>query len=105
MQETKLSRRATLKILGATPVVAAAFSACGGKSEPDRCDDVSALSEAEKVARSALQYTDRSPHADKQCNNCNLFLPSADATKCSGCQIVKGPIHPKGYCTGWVQKV
>lgn len=108
MRDDKLSRRVALKVLGGAPLWATALSAglaaCGKKTEPDSCSDVSALSEPEKMARSALQYTDKSPQADKRCEVCSLYQPAADASKCGGCQIVKGPIHPKGYCTGFVAK-
>jgi hypothetical protein len=104
MRETKLSRRDTLKILGAVPVLSAFVSACEPKP-PDSCNDVTALSEPEKMARNALAYVDRSPHPDKKCNGCNLFVVPAAITECGGCKVVKGPIHPEGYCTSWVKKV
>ncbi len=103
MRETKLSRRVTLQILGTLPVLSA-LAACGGKTEPGSCSDVSGLNEGEKAARSALQYVDRSNLADKQCRNCNLYEVPAQVTDCGKCQVVKGPIHPNGYCTAWVQK-
>jgi hypothetical protein len=99
MPKTKVSRRTTLRILGAAPVFSAFLTACGGKSEPDSCSDVSGLSEPEKMARSALQYTDRSTQAAKQCKGCQLFQPAPEPSQCGGCQVVKGPIHPNGYCT------
>jgi hypothetical protein len=104
MADTKLSRRATLQILGAAPLLSAVLAACG-KGEPDSCQDIAGLSEPEKVARTALQYVDRSPQADKQCRGCQLFQPPADPSQCGGCQVVKGPIHPNGYCTAWAKKV
>jgi hypothetical protein len=82
----------------------AALAACGKKTEPDSCLDVGSLSEPEKMARSALQYSDSSPQPDKRCLLCNLYQPPADPSQCGTCQIVKGPIHPKGYCTAFVAK-
>jgi hypothetical protein len=105
VSEAKLTRRATLQLFGAAPIVSVLVAACGKKDAPDSCQDVSALSDAEKTARTALQYTDTSPHPDKVCSGCNLYQPPADASQCGGCQVVKGPIHPRGYCTSWVQKV
>jgi hypothetical protein len=108
MRDDKLSRRHALKVLGGVPLLATAVStglvACGKKTEPDSCSDVGALSEPEKMARSALQYSDKSPQADKRCELCNLYQPTTDPSQCGTCQIVKGPIHPKGYCTGFVAK-
>jgi High potential iron-sulfur protein len=108
MRDDKLSRRGALKVLGAAPllgsVLSVGLSACGKKTEPDSCSDVSALSEPEKMARSALQYNDKSPQADQRCELCSLYQPAADTSQCGTCQIVKGPIHPKGHCTGFVAK-
>jgi hypothetical protein len=106
MRETKLSRRTALRVLGMVPLMSAGLAACGGdKSGPESCNDVSALSDAEKAARSALQYVDKSPYPDKKCKLCNLYLPAAEASQCGGCQVVKGPVHPEGYCTAFVKKV
>jgi hypothetical protein len=96
------TRRQTLALL-ATPLVGAALAACGQKTEPDSCSDVSALSEGEKVARNALQYTDKSPQPDKLCSGCTYFTPGQPGA-CGACQLVKGPIHPKGYCTAFSAK-
>lgn len=108
MREDKCSRRSALKVLGVVPlltgVAGGALAGCGKKTEPDSCMDVGALSEPEKMARSALQYTDRSPQPDKHCQICNLFQAPSDPSQCGTCQIVKGPIHPKGYCTAFVPK-
>jgi len=104
MPNEQLTRRATLRLLAAVPVAASVLSACGKKTEPDSCQDVGALSEAEKTGRSALQYTDKSPQGDKRCDNCNFWQPPSDPAQCGGCQLVKGPIHPKGYCTAYAAK-
>jgi hypothetical protein len=101
----RVSRRATLQILIAAPVFGAALQACGKKDKPDSCTDVSGLSEGEKAARTALQYTDATPQPDKRCSGCNLYQPPVDPSQCGGCQVIKGPIHPDGYCTSWVAKV
>jgi hypothetical protein len=103
MSESQPTRRATLKMLGTYPVLALGLWACG-KSEPDSCQDVAGLSEAEKMGRSALQYVDRSLQADKHCRDCNLFQAPPEVSQCGSCQVVKGPIHPQGYCTAWVKK-
>jgi hypothetical protein len=104
MRDQQLSRRATLRLLVVAPMAASVLSACGKKTEPDSCQDVSALSDAEKTGRSALQYTDKSPQADKHCDICNFWQPASDPAQCGGCQLVKGPIHPKGYCTAFAPK-
>ena len=60
------------------------------------------LTDAEKATRHSLQYVDQSPDPAKLCSNCNLFLPGSGG--CGGCTVMKGPIHPNGYCLSWVQK-
>lgn len=107
MRDDKLSRRRLVGALGLLPLLgmgASVLSACGKKTEPDSCSDLNGLSDAEKSARSALQYTDQSPQPDKRCAGCMLFQPAVEPSQCAGCQIVKGPIHPKGYCTAFVAK-
>jgi len=105
MREQQLGRRTTLRLLAVAPIAAAVLSGCSKKSEPDSCENVGSLSEAEKAARSALVYVDKSPHADKLCSGCNFWQPPSDPAQCGGCQLVKGPIHPKGYCSAYAPKV
>ena len=90
-----LVRGLWLAVVGAGGLV----SACG---DSRKCTDVSSLSAEERVAREALVYLDTSPHgAAKNCENCSLFNASQVENTCGGCQIIAGPIHPKGYCNGW----
>jgi hypothetical protein len=105
MPTFKLSRRDSLKALVVLPASAAFVSGCqSGPAMPDRCDDVSQLSEPEKTARAALQYVDHSPHPDKKCRGCQHYEPAPMETQCGGCKVVKGTIHPEGYCTSWAKK-
>lgn len=104
MRTYKLSRRDSLKALVVLPASAALAAACqSGPAMPERCDDVSTLSDPEKMARNALQYTDRTPYPDKKCRDCTHYTVPAMETQCGGCKVVKGPIHPEGYCTSWVK--
>ena len=104
MRENQPTRRAMLKLFAAVPCASALLVACGKKTEPDSCTDLAGLSDADKTSRSALQYTDRSPQPDKQCEKCNFWRPPTDPAQCGSCQLVKGPIHPKGYCTAFAPK-
>lgn len=104
MREQQLSRRATLRLLVVAPVAAAVLTGCSKKTEPDSCQDVSALSDAEKASRAALQYVDNSPYPEKYCADCNFWQPAKEPGLCGGCQLVKGPVHPKGYCTAFAPK-
>lgn len=113
----KISRREFVNTSAATAAGVAFFSvaaACEkGQEQPPApaeteqkaldCTDVSGLTEAEKTTRQSLAYVDQSPNPAKLCANCNLFLPASDGG-CGGCTVVKGPIHPNGYCNSWVQK-
>lgn len=81
---------------------AAAMNVASGERDAFSCTDVSDLTEEQIQTRKSLQYVDDSPHAEKRCNNCKLFEPPGDDEQCGRCQVVPGPIHPKGYCTAWV---
>ena len=70
----------------------------------DPCTDVSGLTDAEKNMRTTLKYVAKSPEAEKNCVNCGLWVEPEAGAECGGCQVVKGPIHPEGYCTSWVAK-
>jgi hypothetical protein len=104
MRENQPTRRAMLGLLVAAPWASTLLTACGKKTEPDSCQDIAALSDADKTTRTALQYTDRSPTVDKQCLKCNFWQAPPDPAQCGGCQLVKGPIHPKGTCTAFAPK-
>ena len=89
---------------------AALIQACGGEEKKQvldqtgPCSDISKLSDSEKQTRVEFEYTIKSPHKDKFCNNCNLFTPPKNGKQCGTCEIVKGPINANGYCTQWIAK-
>lgn len=133
MSQKELSRRDFLirtTALGAVALGSGAIlSACGGGQEQSQapagggeaapmedqaaepmaaeatCDDLSGLSDADVQMRQTLQYVAQSPHPDKKCTGCQLFVPPEGDAPCGGCQIIKGPISPEGYCTSWAQKM
>ena len=106
--KSSVSRREVLKrslvVVGTASGAAAVFSACGESKSGFSCTDTSGLAPAEKQMRDTLKYVDKSPHADKNCLNCQLWTSGTTADKCGGCQVIKGPIHPLGYCTSWVKQ-
>lgn len=69
------------------------------------CGDLSALTPEEMQQRVALNYVDRTPIPEKQCQNCQLYIVPEGGGPCGGCQILKGPVHQEGYCTAWVAKI
>lgn len=67
----------------------------------DPCSDISQLSETELKVRTALSYVAVSPYEDQVCDNCQFWIAAKNGEACGGCVSVKGPIHPKGYCSYW----
>lgn len=122
--ESSQSRRAFLRRMSGMSLAAlgggALLTACGGGSADTQsqasapqaaaeadgfsCMDVSGLTEAEVNMRNAVQYVDESPEADKNCLNCQLYTEPAAGSQCGGCTLIKGPIHPEGYCISWAPK-
>lgn len=108
MTDQKIGRRDAAKrmlmVLGAAAVAPAALAACGGEEAGGlTCADTTGLTPAEITTRQSQQYTDDSPHADKQCGNCNFFT-AGQANQCGSCTVIKGQIHPEGYCNLWAAK-
>jgi hypothetical protein len=105
MKKTKLSRREMLErtvnlaVVGSMPVL---LHAC---TKPEfHCTDVSNVGKADLALRQQLEYQDRSAHGDqKNCSNC-AFYKAGDQNQCGQCTLVRGPIHPLGYCNSWAAK-
>jgi hypothetical protein len=74
------------------------------KGPPSSCNDVSGLTADEANLRKTLAYVDRSPDQAKTCEKCQQWVEPPSEDKCGGCKIMKGPVHPKGYCTAFVAK-
>ncbi len=105
MKKNTLTRRTLLRntvhlaVLSSAPILLQ-----GCKKAEFACDDASGLSEKDAELRTALEYVDRSPHdAAKKCADCAFYVP-ADEGECGKCTLVKGPIHPLGYCSSWAAK-
>ncbi|MGB5286309.1 MAG: high-potential iron-sulfur protein [Polyangiales bacterium] len=105
MTKSTLTRREMLghglrlAVIGSTPAL---LSAC--KKPELHCEDASGLSEADLVLRTQLEYRDLSPHGEsKNCESC-AFYRAGEKNACGRCTLVKGPIHPLGYCDSWAAK-
>jgi len=105
MTKSTLTRREMLGhsvgllVIGSTPAL---LSAC--KKREVHCNEVSGLSEADIELRSQLEYRDDSPHGEaKNCANCAFYVVGKK-NECGTCSLVKGPIHPLGYCDTWAGK-
>lgn len=108
-----LSRRLFLQRLGVAAGAGVFLSACGpesaetGEAAPEMaeegfsCLDTTGLTDMEVQMRQTLAYVDESPFPEKLCNNCQFWQPAATEGQCGGCQLLKGPIHPQGYCNSW----
>lgn len=73
-------------------------------SETEACDDLTGLTEIEIQQREQLQYVAQSQKEDQICANCQFWQPNQQAEACGGCQLIKGPIHPNGWCQTWAPK-
>ena len=77
----------------------------GGGAPPDPCSDYTGLSENDLKARESMGYVKQSPIPEKQCGNCNLWLPPLEGKDCGACQLFKGPVYTAGHCTYWAPQV
>ena len=101
----KVSRRVFLSVISTAGAAAAAGLAvgCGGKPKEFTCTDVSSLKDDEKKVRESVKYTDKSGEPGKKCSNCLQYTKAPAEGQCGGCKVVKGTIHPEGYCTLWAK--
>lgn len=90
---------------GATSLAAGSLLwGCGGGKKELSCMDVTGLTGEQRRQRNTLAYVDKSPEANKLCNNCNFYKPPKQANTCGGCTLIAGPVHPKGHCKSWAPK-
>lgn len=75
------------------------------KEAADPCSDVSQLTPPEQATRRTFKYEPRAKDPTKLCTTCNFWIPDPDGGLCGTCTLVKGPIHPKGSCMSWAQKI
>ena len=101
----RVSRRDALKKVSLTVLAGGlgGFGALGCGKKDLTCTDVAGLSADEASARTTLGYGDKSPDAAKNCANC-LQYTAGQPNACGACKVMKGPIHPAGYCKVWAQK-
>jgi hypothetical protein len=82
-------------------LVLAVSAGCKG-SAPSSCNDTTKLTPEDAAARKALAYVDATPEPGKVCLKCIQYIPAPAADQCAGCKVLKGPIHPNGYCRVYV---
>ncbi len=90
-EKTTFSRGDVLAKLAMAPLAIGALAAIQFEADA-----------AAKSAKSAVQYVDKAPAAQK-CSGCNFFLPGKGSKK-GACKIVAGDISPGGYCVAFAAK-
>ncbi|HET7538675.1 MAG TPA: hypothetical protein VFK05_02350 [Polyangiaceae bacterium] len=85
--------RRRLLLYSASTLALIAGAGCK-KSPPATCPP-SSLTPDDLRVRSTLGYVDASTDAAKTCAKCQQYVP---ADPCGSCKVVKGAIHPQGYC-------
>jgi len=104
MKKDALSRREMLRasaLVGTAGLLPAWLLGCGKKELS--CMDTAGLAAPDVAMRTTLGYVDKSPEANKNCAGCALYNPGA-ADACGSCKVLKGPIHPQGYCKSYAPK-
>lgn len=66
--------------------------------------DSSQMTQEDFDKRKNLGYVEKSPIEESRCDNCALYLKPEGDSKYGGCQLLRGPIAPEGYCPYWAAK-
>jgi hypothetical protein len=105
MAAEKVSRRVFLSVVSTVGAAASVglLAACGNKPKEFTCAEDASLKEDEKKVRESVKYVDKSQEPGKKCSNCSQYTKAAAEGQCGGCKVVKGTIHPEGYCTLWAK--
>ena len=104
------SRRIFLDKCFSSLLLLIGISSCKSKEKKadtltNPCSDYSELSEEDLAKRKSLGYVEKAPTENKQCSNCNLWLPPKNDEPCGRCQLFKGPAPAEAYCTYWAPQV
>ncbi|MGA7986386.1 MAG: high-potential iron-sulfur protein [Burkholderiales bacterium] len=55
------------------------------------------------ATKASMQYQDH-PKGNQECSNCLQFIPGKPASAMGQCNVVAGPISPKGWCIAYAKK-
>ncbi len=66
--------------------------------------DSSQMTQEDFDKRKNLGYVEKTPMEDNRCDNCALYLLPEGDKEYGGCQLLRGPIAPEGYCPYWAAK-
>lgn len=104
MSEPLARREALRRFLGLSAALATPAAPLACSSKPALvCGDTAGLTAEEIAARVNSKYADVSLFPDKKCAGCTQYVAGAPDA-CGGCKVLKGPIHPGGYCTLFAAK-
>ena len=98
-----LGRRAWLRGAG-LGLVALGVGCKREATMPASCTDTAGLAKDDVQARAAVAYADSSPQPGKACSGCQQFVAPPDEGTCGSCKLLKGPVHPNGYCRAFAPK-
>jgi len=115
MSKKEVTRRDFILRFTALGALGVGVAACGGgettpaaapqaSAQAGACSDLSMQTDAEKAMRTQLQYVAETADPAKNCANCALYILPEGNAPCGGCQLIKGPIAPNGYCVSWAPK-
>ena len=55
------------------------------------------------ASKASMQYQDH-PKGNQDCSTCLQFIPGKSASAMGQCNVVAGPISPKGWCVAYAKK-
>lgn len=94
------SRRKLLSFGAALPAIA--FAAVAKAQNEGAPVGTCPASFEDEASRASAHYVPVSPHgADRDCRNCEFWIPNAEGQACGGCTLIAGQIDPPGYCDSW----
>ncbi|MCC6747644.1 MAG: high-potential iron-sulfur protein [Deltaproteobacteria bacterium] len=69
---------------------------------PEQCAADQPLTAEDERARKLLSYLERSPIPKRLCANCRFYRATFPG-ECGSCFVLKGRIHPAGWCRRWIR--
>lgn len=63
------------------------------------------LTHEQITTRAHLRYVEQTKIPTRTCDNCKIYINPQPNKSCGGCQVLTGPIHPKGWCMSWVARM
>lgn len=105
---SNFSRREFLTRMGVGALVVggvSAVAACGKSGGGDAAAACTDPGGGSKPQRDSLHYVDKSPNAEKNCANCQLYVAAEGGAPCGKCTLFASTaVSPTGYCDTWTKK-